>query len=452
MAALTAEVASLKAVIAELTRRLNEDSTNSHRPPSSDPPWKPKPAEEKPTGRKPGGQPGHPGKTRKFFAPEQVTKFIDHKPAMCGGCGHALEGSDPSPVRRQIVDIPVIVPYVEEHRCHTLCCAACGERTRAEFPTDLPAGAFGGGVKAMVAYLTAQCRLGKRLVATFMHDIFHIDMSIGTVSAHEAEMSAELAPRFEEALAFARSQATVGADETSWTEARRMAWMWVLATSQVVVFMIRRERSGAVARELLGENFPGIVTTDRWSAYTWLPALRRQLCWAHLIRDFRKIHECPEPFASIGKQLLDRSEKLFKLWHRVRDGTLKRSSFKTLASKIRTSIRALLEGGGAFESVHKKASALCRGILALEAAMWTFLRVEGVEPTNNLSERSLRPAVLWRNGSLGTHSPDGSRFVERVLTAVTSLRRQGRNVIEFLKDTIRADRSGEPKPSLLPLK
>jgi len=450
-ALLEVQIAELRAQIAELTRRLNEDSTNSHRPPSSDPPWKPKPAEEKPTGRKPGGQPGHPGKTRKFYAPDQVSKVVDHKPASCGGCGHALLGDDPAPSRRQIADIPEIRPYVEEHRCHTLTCLSCGTRTRAELPADLPAGAFGGGAKALIAYFTGQCRLGKRQVAALMSDLFNLDMSVGAVSAHEQEMSGELAPAVDKAHAFARSQAAVGADETSWTEARQSAWLWTLATSQVVVFLVRRGRGGDVARELLGEGFQGVVTTDRWSAYKWLDLRQRQLCWAHLIRDFKKLRECPEPFATIGQMLLDQSKRLFDLWKRVRDGTLKLSSFGTYVSPIRQKIRSLLEGAGAVVSTHGKAAALCRGILDLEAAMWTFASVPGVEPTNNASERSLRHAVVWRNSSLGTHSPEGSRFVERILTTVASLRRQGRNVLAFLKDTLRAARTGEQKPSLLPL-
>jgi len=195
-----------------------------------------------------------------------------------------------------------------------------------------------------------------------------------------------------------------------------------------------RERSDAVARELLGEDYPGIVTTDHWSAYKWLPTLRRQLCWAHLMRDFRKIHECPEPFASTGTQLLDHSEKLFKLWHRVSDGTLKRSSFKTMASRIRTSIRALLEGGGAYVSIHKNGvRPVCRGILELETAMWTFLRVKCVEPTNNLSERSLRPAASgamalsgptapMAAASSNAFSPPSPPFAVRVATSSSSSR------------------------------
>lgn len=449
---LLALVEKLQARIDELERRLNESSSNSHKPPSSDPPWKPKPAVEKPTGRKPGGQPGHKGKTRGLYPPEEISEIRHYRPTSCVGCGHALSGDDPSPRRRQVADLPDIRPHVVEHCCHELECPTCGERTRAEFPADVPAGAFGDRSLAMVSFLTGALRLSKRDVALIMRDAFHLDMSVGTVSAREAETSGALAPAVDEARRYAAAAPSVGVDETGWTEARKRAWLWACVAASVAVFLVRRSRGAEVAHEIIDAGVKSVVTTDRWSAYSWLPLKRRQLCWAHLIRDFRKISECPEPFTSLGERLLECARRLFELWHRVRDGTLKRSSFQTYVSGLRQKIRAYLAGGGAYASSQRRPAAICRGILALESAMWTFARVEGVEPTNNAPERSLRHVVLWRNGSHGTHSAEGSRFVERILTTVATLRLQGRNVIEFLTATIRAARTGAPRPSLLPLR
>ena len=210
---------------------------------------------------------------------------------------------------------------------------------------------------------------------------------------------------------------------------------------------MRRSRGSEVAKELLGTRASGIVLTDRWSGYNWLPLERRQLCWAHLIRDFRKLTECGEPVASLGECLLECARKLFEWWYRVRDGTLKRSSFRTYVSGLRPRVRGYLEAAAA--CTHRRAAALCRGILRFEPAMWTFVRVIGVEPTNNAAERALRPVVLWRKSSYGSRSTVGHAFVERMLTVVATLRQHGRNVLDFLHDACLASIRRAASPPLI---
>ena len=202
-----------------------------------------------------------------------------------------------------------------------------------------------------------------------------------------------------------------------------------------------------MAKELLGEA-PGIVISDRYSGYGWILVRRRQACWAHLIRDFRKIENAGGEAAAIGEALGECADELFHHWHRVKEGTLKRSSFRVYASQLRAEVRDLLLDGATLE--HEKVSGMCKEILKVESALWTFVRVEGVEPTNNAAEQAVRPAVIWRKTSFGTQSKRGSEFVERILSTVATLRIQGRNVLEYLTEACRAALRGEPAASLLP--
>lgn len=443
-----AEIVTLKARVSELERQLKEDSSNSHKPPSSDPPWKPKPAHAKPSGRKPGGQPGHKGVTRPLAPLDDVDEIKECRPTECRGCGAALRGTDRRPSRRQVIDIPEVRPTITEYRLHGLRCPCCGEVTRGEVPAGVPDGAFGPRVRAIAALLTGVHRVSRRATEQLMSDLFGLSISLGSVSNLEGDMVEALEEPFEVACRAARAKAVHHADETGWTKGKERAWMWVLATDAATIFLVRKSRGSDAAQDLLGSAVAAVTVTDRWSGYNWLPLMRRQLCWAHLIRDFRKLSECAGPIAKHGDALLDYARRLFELWHRVRDGTLRRSSFRIYASRLRQTIRDALEAGA--ECAHRKGAALCRGILRLEPAMWTFARVPSVEPTNNAAERALRPVVLWRKNSYGSKSDLGHDFVERMLTVVVTLRQHGRNVLEFLREASVAALRRAAAPSLLP--
>ena len=200
------------------------------------------------------------------------------------------------------------------------------------------------------------------------------------------------------------------------------------------------------AQELL-RGFAGILVTDRWSGYSYTSVDKRQLCWAHLIRDFTFIAETKATH-QIGAELQRLSKVLFQQWRRVRDGTLSRLDFQRQVALLKIAFEGQLErgkGGGV-----PKVSGMCTQILRVFPALWTFVDVPGVEPTNNFAERCLRWAVLWRKTSFGTHSAEGSRFVERMLTTVTSLKLQERNVLDFLVQASEAALFSRRPPSLLP--
>jgi transposase len=190
------------------------------------------------------------------------------------------------------------------------------------------------------------------------------------------------------------------------------------------------------------------LVTDRWSGYSWYPTWRRQLCWAHLVRDIEAMIERGGRSQEIGEALRDQARKMFHGWHRVCDGTLAHASFASYMRPVRREGERLLEEGQTCGV--PKTEGVCREILKRRQALWTFVRYEGVEPTNNAAERAIRPGVLWRKGSFGTQSPEGSRFVEAMMTVVTTLKQQHRNVLDYLTAACAATWRGDPAPSLLP--
>lgn len=227
-----------------------------------------------------------------------------------------------------------------------------------------------------------------------------------------------------------------------------MKWLWVNSTRDVTTFEVLAARSAEAARQVISAEAQGVITTDRYRAYNWLPGRRRQVCWAHLQRDFQAMVERGGESEEIGQALLKQSRRLFSLWHRARDGDLSRGRLAALMKSVRRKVKKLLQAGAGCGQ--KKTRRTCANILAVECSLWTFLRVEGVEPTNNAAERALRRAVLWRRKSFGTQSAEGSRFVGRVLTAVASLRQQGRDVLEYLAGVCRATLNGEAREGLVP--
>jgi transposase len=444
---LTSMVHTLQEQVRTLEERLNHTSRNSSRPPSSDPPQPQRP--RRPLGkRRRGGQPGHPGHTRALVPVEEVDAVVVLKPNQCRSCHAPLSGDDATPFRHQVMEMPPIKPVITEYQWHQVTCPACGETTRVPWPDGVPSGTYGPRIHATVALCTGVYRLSKRTTGQVMDDLCGVPMSVGTISQSEQATTAVVAAPVEEARAYVQGQAVAHLDETSWRQGDKRAWLWVAVTSLVTVFLVRMSRGGQVARELLGEQFSGILVTDRYSAYNWYPVRWRQVCWAHLLRDFEAMRGRGGRSEEIGDALLAQAHQMFTWWHRVREGTLNRATFRSYMTPLRREVERLLEAGS--RCGVPKTDGTCRDILKRRGALWTFVQVDGVEPTNNAAERSLRPGVLWRKGSFGTQSEDGSRFVENMMTVVTTLKQQKRNVLEYLTAAHEAALRGEAAPSLIP--
>jgi len=308
---------------------------------------------------------------------------------------------------------------------------------------------FGSRTQAVIAYLTGRLGASHRDVTEAMSVLYGLSLSTGSVSSIQRQVSEALRGPVEEASHFIRQQKSQHVDETGWRESGHLKWLWVNATRDVTAFEVLDGRGAAEAKRVISPEAGGIVTTDRYWSYDWLAGRRRQVCWAHLRRDFQAMVDRGGESAVTGRALLEQGKRLFKLWHQLRAGDLSHERLASLMRPVRREVKRLLEAGA--RCGHQKTRRTCTNILKVECSLWTFLRVEGVEPTNNAAERALRRAVLWRRKSFGTQSAEGSRFVGRVLTAVQTLRQQGRNVLEYLARVCAAvGPSNEVSTRLLP--
>jgi transposase len=451
-AALRAENAILQQRIRELEARLGQCSSNSSRPPSSDPPQAPARSKAPPSGRKRGGQPGHRGACRALLPIDQVDEVVEVVPEVCRHCGQAL----PQPAgcrrarvwRHQVVELLPLAVRITEYQMQMRRCPTCGRRTRADLPVGVSRRPFGARLTAVIALLIGCYRLSRREVQQLLQDLWAVRLSLGAVVRQEQVQSAALAPIVEEAQAAVQQAAVVNMDETGWRQEKQRAWLWTVVTAELTVFLIDRSRGGAAIEALLGATFPGVVGADRWSAYSRFPAERRALCHAHLKRDFQGLLDRGGAAEPIGRWGLAEIERLFALWHRFRAGDLDRQELRRRLIPLQARMGRLLRHGQ--DSPDRKAAGLCRQLQKWWPALWTFARVEGVEPTNNVSESALRPAVLWRKGSFGSDSEAGSRFAERLLTVVATYRQQGRSLLDLLVAAGEAALQGTAAPSLLP--
>lgn len=445
-------LAALEARVRELEARLGRNASNSSLPPSANPPQAPAPVVKPPSGKKRGAQPGHPPLLRRRLPPERLRKVVPFVPPTCGRCRAPLPvqagPDDPEPTWHQVAELPDVAAHVVEYQGHARTCPCCGEVTRAAIPAEVRAYGIGTRLAAVLAYLVGGHRVSRRGVEEIAEAVFDVPVSLGTVCHLETRMAEALAPAHAEAVQAVRGAPAKHVDETGWKRAGWRAWLWVGATAAVAAFVVHARRGLTGLRALLGETPGGVLITDRWSAYGGRPTHLRQVCWSHLRRDFRAMIDRGGAGAALGEELLALSDLLFHWWHRVRDGTLQRRTFRTRAGWLREDVRIVLRRGRVCGCA--KTAAVCRELLAVEAALWTFVAVEGVEPTNNLAERMLRPAVLWRKGSFGCNSEVGCRFVERMLTVVQTLRLQRRAVLAYLEEALRAHRNGLPAPKLLP--
>jgi transposase len=454
IAQLEQQLAALQVENQKLGERVRRNASNSSMPPSTNPPDAPKFPKKKPSGRKRGGQPGHPPHPRKLVPPQRVNKTVPFVPAQCPRCQTKLPKeagpNDPPPSRHQVAELPELTAHITEYQGHARTCPCCGEVTRATIPADVRAHSCGPRLAAVLSYLAGCHHVSKRGLEEIVETVFDAPISLGTVSGLEQEMSAALAPAHVEALQAVQAAPVKNVDETGWKQGGIKRWLWLAATATVAVFLIHLRRSAAAMIMLLGERVQGIICSDRWWTYNRVSVWQRQICWAHLIRDFQKCVDRGGPAKAIGDAGLTIARGLFKAWHTFRGGGCSpraRRDLQRTLSPLARQLHNILEAGCG--CADKKAARFCANLLDLEPALWMFVVEKGVEPTNNHAERVQRCAVLWRKNSFGCDSERGCRFVERILTAVQTLRLQGRKVLPFLYETLLAHRSGQRAPQLV---
>jgi transposase len=375
---------------------------------------------------------------------EQCQQVIPCRPVACRRCGRGLDGTDPQPLRHQVWELPEIRPDVTEYQRHRLRCA-CGVWTCAPLPAGAPAGQAGPRLTAFAGLLMACFRQSKRRAAHFLGLVLNQPACAAWLVTLQNRAAAAVTPAYDELARQLPTQAVLHADESPTKQGPLRAWVWTFVAAAFTFFACRTSRGADVPRQLLGGTFAGVIHCDRARMY-WALGGRLQWCWAHLRRDFQAL--CDGPRATgrrLGHDLLRPTRELFALWRKVRDGTLSRDDFRERMRPVRARVQEYLLRG----YYNPLVSGFCKELWEHRDRLWTFVEVEGVEPTNNAAEQALRHAVIWRKLSFGTQSASGSRFVERLLTVVETCRRQRRNALTWLTAAVEAHLNHQPTPSLL---
>lgn len=453
------QIGQLQTRVERLEEELRKNSRNSSKPPSSDPPKtrqerraeaRAKAKELLRGERKAGAQSGHRGAGRKLAPEDQVDEIVEHYPDSCRRCGHGFASSARRPSsrfgRHQVAELPPIAVRLTEHRTHRLRCPECRAKTTAELPDGLRDSAFGPRAQAAAVTMSARNRISRRDMAELAGDLFGLQMSVGTVDAICQRASDALAEPHERLSASVLGSPAINVDETGWRTAGERRALWTATTPEAAIFRVAEDRHRDRLEELIG-GYGGIVCSDRWWAYDYLDPECRQACWQHLWRDFTRHSEGLAEQKAFGEAGLELVKRLFSAWHAFGEHGDRRRLRREMAP-IEAELRALCERAGRKSKRTRLHRVFANNLLKIWPALWTFVSVEGVEPTNNAAERSLRGPVIHRKLSHGTRSQDGERFVERALSASVTCRLQGRSLFAYLAELLTARSRGQPLPAL----
>lgn len=245
-----------------------------------------------------------------------------------------------------------------------------------------------------------------------------------------------------------QAEPVIHMDETGFRQSNRNGWAWLMSTPTQTCFKLAMSRGRKVAKELVGTHNEHIYVTDRYSAYNWLPDRNRQVCWAHLKRDFQKISERPGVAGLIGRKLLKAYRRVFKFYkteYQPGASPLWKKQKKRVNYFRRKMMKLLDEGA---RCSHAPTARTCRNIMESADSLWNFFDLTNVPPTNNHAERQLRPLVISKKLSFGTQSDRGSRFIERIFSVTTTCRQQKKDILNLLAEAIRRNFLGSRMGSL----
>ena len=458
-AELRAENTALKERLRHIEELLGLNSKNSSVPPSSDKKKKPKLGSL--NDRKRGGQNGHKGHHRELWPQDKVHETILCSPQTKCTCGGEVKLSGKSYIYENF-ELPEIEPIVTHYHLQSGCCQSCKKGYQGQLPDGVPSGMLGPHLLALSGLLSSHYALSKEKICLLFNDLLGIQVTPGALSKNEELISDSLEVSYDEIHAALKQSQVVHLDETGFRQGNsdgknpegKKAWVWTMVSKSLTLFKICLGRGQVHAKELVGEEFAGIACTDRWGGYNFLPLKQRSLCWAHLVREFRRMSERLDESGEIGEALMEHGYQIFRDWRRYQEGEIQRRTFKQYMRGLRRNIRSLLEQGASYIAEKKQKSAraqtasTCRSLLAVESALWTFSEQE-IEPSNNVAERAIRPVVVLRKVCYGTQSERGSRLVERLFSIVRSCRQQNRPVLTFLRQSIEAHLGMGTMPSLV---
>jgi len=417
-------IAELEENLNQLLASLNKNSSNSSKPPSSDNPYKEKPKTEKTKPPKTrGAKKGHKGQRQALLAP---TKEVSVMPEKCTCGNNQFNGIKPFYTHQEI-ELPEISLDVIHFHLHEARCTGCNKMVKAIVPKEHSTG-YGAGLSAFIADNSGIQGNSRRMVQLFCQSFLKLDISIGAIQKVIDRASKAIKPHYDKIAAVARKSEVNGIDETSWKKNGALYQLWTMVNSNVAFFKIHKERSRKAFHALIGD-WKGILISDGYNVYRrWVQL--RQTCLAHLIRDAKGLSEHPKKeIKQFGEAI---HLKLRQLCHMAKEKPSEKewndfySGFIDLICD--NSTRYFKDESGTF----------ARRLLREIDSLWVFLEVAGVEPTNNLAERSLRFGVMWRKRSQGTRSDKGNQWVERILSLRQTARIKNISSFDILVDAMSA--------------
>lgn len=422
------ECTQLRIENAQLKERLNTNSSNSSLPPSKS--QKRKKNHRPGSGKKAGGQPGHPGHYRVLLPVEQVDAVQPCPLPVACACGGQLNASGQY-VRHQVYELPVLKLNVTEYQLQQGCCTRCSKQPVAPLPEGITWGITGPRLTGLMSELTTHYGLSRSEQQLFLKEMFNFSISKGTIFNKQKIVNTAMQSPVDELLPIVKESLSVNADETGHNRDGKSEWVWGLISSVAAHFSIHASRGKKVLRNLMGD-FKQVLISDRYAAYNIFRSEQRQLCWAHLKRDFTKLSEKGDKIiAKLGKELLACESSLFKSWHEFKAEKITRDELLRKTEPIRQRVGELLEQGS-YTDPGLNAARFCKNLLESFNALWTFLEIEGVEPTNNHAERSLRRLVIWRKKYFCTRSDYGSEFVARSASLIMTCQLNGKSSFECM--------------------
>jgi transposase len=432
-------------MLKERIAQLERNSSNSSKPPSSDI-VKPLKILRQP-GKKHnrGGQYGHTKFSRQPFEPHQVDQVIEYELTDKDAVG--LKPLDEWFVIQQI-ELPDKLYRVIEHRARKYLDPVTGKIHIAPMPDHIrKGGLFGADITAAVAFMKGSCHMSYTTIQQFFKELFELDISRGMLCKATQKVSDSLQPAYERLVERLPTERQIGVDETGHHDGGKLHWAWCFDTPDYSLFRIDKSRGCEVLEKMLGSDFSGLICADYWGAYRKYARLfdvRMQYCMAHLIREIRFLAEhSVKRVSRWGNCLLEWLKKLFKALHCRSRYTPK--SFSLATERIKEGFLSRVRR----PPDHKLAKKLAKRFKGKAAEdYFRFMTEPKIEPTNNGTERQIRPVVIDRRITQGTRGYAGMRWCERIWTALATCKKQNRNVLKFIHHSLVAHWTNACYPEL----
>jgi len=423
------EITRLQEKVAKLEEQLKRNSKNSSKPPSTDQ------KSNTPDPNKKPPRDSRTGKARPFFSPDKIDRHVECTQENCPHCGSSkIELSGRSPEILQQAELPEIKAVITEFHLQKYWCQGCEKNSTASLPPGVPDSAFGPKLMGLLANLTGVLHVAKREAIQLIKDLYGVDMGVGSVPNVEERVSEALDPIYDRIHKFVMGHTfCTHFDETGWRNKGKRHYVWLATCQQAAVYRIDRYRSSEAFQRLIGqEKWTAPAVTDRYGVYNAFQD--HQYCLAHLIREFKGYGEREGPDKAIGRALEAELRLSCKIHGEYRERKISLGQRNRRLEMRKRRVEYLLDDGLANGS--DALAKICETLLDDFDKLWTFTRIAGMEPTNNMAERDLRKLVIWRKKSYGTRSERGKKFVERITTVAQTVRKQGGNVLHFIQQAI----------------